>query len=201
MSRAVDYYFAPFSPYAYLGHHRFVLIAAAAGATVNVRPMDLGAVFAVSGGLPLAQRPVQRQAYRLLDLARSAEALGLPINLHPKHFPVDGTAASRLIIAVERHDGPAGALRLAGAMLAAVWAQERDIADAGTLADLLGECWLPAVRMAQAEAPEVVERYEANTRAAIEAQVFGAPSFVIDGELFWGQDRLDFVERALAARP
>ena len=201
MSRTVDYYFAPFSPYAYLGHRRFVTIAAGAGATVNVRPMDLGAVFAVSGGLPLAKRPVQRQAYRLLDLARSAKALGLPIQLHPKHFPVDGAAASRLIVAVDLHDGPQAALHLAGAMLDAVWAQERDIADAGTLADLLGECGLPAVRKAEAEAPEVAARYAENTSAAIEAQVFGAPSFVIDGELFWGQDRLDFVERALSARP
>jgi carboxymethylenebutenolidase len=197
MSRAVDYYFAPFSPYAYLGHRRFVGIAEAARAAVRVLPMDLGPVFAVSGGLPLAQRPAQRQAYRLVDLARSATALELPLNLHPRFFPVNGDAASKLIVAVDAHDGPAAALRLAGAMLDAVWAQERDIADAGTLGDLLGECWLPAIRMAQAEAPEVAARYEANTRAAIEAQVFGSPSFVIDGELFWGQDRLDFVERAL----
>jgi len=198
MNRVVDYYFAPFSPYAYLGHRRFVSIAAEAGATVNVRPMDLGAVFAVSGGLPLAQRPVQRQAYRLLDLARSAKALELPIDLHPRHFPVDGAAASRLIVAVDLYDGPRAALRLAGAMLDAVWARERDIADAGTLADLLGECGLPVARRSQTEAPEAAARFAEHTRAAIEAQVFGAPSFVIDGELFWGQDRLDFVERALA---
>jgi carboxymethylenebutenolidase len=197
MSRAVDYYFAPFSPFAYLGHRRFVGIAEAARAPVRVLPVDLGAVFAVSGGLPLAQRAVQRQAYRLVDLARSAKALGLPLNLHPRFFPVDGTAASKLIVTVDAHDGPAAALRLAGAMLEAVWVQERDIADPGTLADLLAESWLPAIRMTQVEAFEVAARYEANTRAAIEAGVFGAPSFVIDGELFWGQDRLDFVERAL----
>jgi carboxymethylenebutenolidase len=201
MSRAVDYYFAPFSPYAYLGHQRFVDIAAGAHATVRVRPMDLSAIFAASGGLPLARRPVQRQAYRLVDLARTAKAAALPLNLHPKFFPVSGEAASRLVVTVEQRDGDVAALRLAGAMLAAVWAQERDIADARTLADLLAESWLPAARLAQSDAPEVAARYAANTRDALAAQVFGSPSYVIDGEIFWGQDRLDFVQQVLAPTP
>jgi carboxymethylenebutenolidase len=201
LSRAIDYYFAPFSPYAYLGHRRFVEIAAEARATVRVRPMDLIAVFAATGGVPLAQRPVQRQAYRLLDLERNAKASALPLNLHPKYFPVSGDAASRLIVTVEQRDGADAALGLAGAMLMAVWAQERDIADAHTLADLLAECWLPAARLGQSDAPEIAARYAENTRDALSAQVFGSPSYVLDGEIFWGQDRLDFVRQALAPTP
>ena len=198
MPTTVDYYLAPQSPWTYLGHERFVRIAAAAGAAVRVRPMDLGKVFPVSGGLPLGQRAPQRQAYRLVELARFRDTLGLPLNLKPKHFPVPGDDAARLIIAVDRADGAAAALRLTGTVLAAVWAQERNLADAATLAELLTECGLPAERLKASRAPEVQARYEQHTQQAIAAGVFGSPSYVIDGEIFWGQDRLDFVERRLA---
>jgi len=199
VTTAIDYYLAPQSPWTYLGHERFVRIAAAAGATVHVLPMDLGGkVFPVSGGLPLGQRAPQRQAYRLVELARFRDALGLPLNIKPRYFPVAGDDAARLIIAVETADGAAAALRITGAVLAAVWAQERNIADATTLAELLAECGLPAVRLQDSRAREVQARYERNTQQAIDAGVFGSPSYVIDGEIFWGQDRLDFVERRLA---
>jgi len=195
----IDYYLAPQSPWTYLGHERFARIASAAGATVRVRPLDLGGkVFPVSGGLPLGQRAPQRQAYRLVELARFRDALGLPLNLKPKYFPVSGDDAARLIIAVERADGAAAALRLTGAVLSAVWAHERNIADAATLAALLAECGLPAARLEASRTPEVQAAYDANTQRAIDAGVFGSPSYVIDGEIFWGQDRLDFVERRLS---
>ena len=199
MSTAIDYYLAPQSPWTYLGHERFVRIAATAGAEVRVLPMDLGGkVFPVSGGLPLGQRAPQRQAYRLVELARFRDALGLPLNVRPKYFPVAGDDAARLIIAVDAADGSAAALHIAGAVLAAVWAQERNIADAATLAELLAECGLPAGRLEASRSPEVQARYERNTQQAIDAGVFGSPSYVIEGEIFWGQDRLDFVERRLA---
>jgi 2-hydroxychromene-2-carboxylate isomerase len=197
----IDYYLAPQSPWTYLGHERFVRIAAAAGAAVRVLPMDLGGkVFPVSGGLPLGQRAPQRQAYRLVELARFRDALGLPLIVKPRYFPVPGDDAARLIIAVDRADGAAAALRLTGAVLGAVWAQERNIADAATLAELLAECGLPAARLEASRTPEVQAAYDANTRQAIDAGVFGSPSYVINGEIFWGQDRLDFVERRLAGR-
>jgi 2-hydroxychromene-2-carboxylate isomerase len=201
MTVTIDYYLAPQSPWTYLGHERFARIAAAAGATVRVLPIDLGGkVFPVSGGLPLGQRAPQRQAYRLVELARFRDALGLPLNVKPRYFPVPGDDAARLVIAVDQGDGAAAAMRLAGAVLAAVWAQERDIADASTLAELLAECGLSEQRLAESRAPEVQARYEKYTQQAIAAGVFGAPSYVIDGEIFWGQDRLDFVERRLARR-
>lgn len=199
MVRTVDYFLAPQSPWTYLGHERFVRIARDAGAQVHVRPMDLGRIFPASGGLPLARRAPQRQAYRLVDLHRFAMHLGLPLNLQPKFFPVAGDPAARLIVAVDQHDGTDAALRIAGAVMSAVWVQERDIANPDVLGQLLGECHLPAARLEQSHDPAVQQRYDAHTQAAMDANVFGAPSYVIDGELFWGQDRLDFVQRKLSS--
>lgn len=201
MSHIVDYYLAPQSPWTYLGHPRFADIAQAAGARVQVLPIDLGGkVFPVSGGLPLAQRAPQRQAYRLVELKRFAEHLELPLNLQPSFFPVAGDAAARLIIAVQAHDGDGAAMRLTGAVLKAVWAQQRNIADAGVLAALLNETGLAAQRLDDAQAPSVQRQYEANTQRAIDTGVFGSPSYVIEAEIFWGQDRLEFVQRRLARR-
>jgi carboxymethylenebutenolidase len=200
MSLTVDYYFAPQSPWSYLGHQRFWDIARAHGARIRVLPVDLGGkVFPVSGGLPLAKRAPQRQAYRLVELRRFSTWLGAPLNLEPKHFPVNGDDAARLIIAVDLADGEEAAMRLALHVMRAVWAEERHIGDEATLAQLLAEAGLPAARIEQAHSQAVQERYEADTQRAIDAGVFGAPSYVIDGEIFWGQDRLDFVDRRLAA--
>jgi 2-hydroxychromene-2-carboxylate isomerase len=199
LSRHVDYYFAPQSPWTYLGHERFATLAAQSGATVRVLPVDLGKIFPISGGLPLAKRAPQRQAYRLVELKRFSDHLGLPLNLQPKFFPVASDAAARLIVAVDARDGTAAAMKITGAILGAVWAQDRDIADAPTLAALLAENGLDAARLEQSLGADVQARYEANTQAATQLGVFGAPTYVIDGELFWGQDRLDFVQRRLQA--
>ena len=196
----VDYYFTPQSPWTYLGHARFAAIARRAGAEVRVRPVDLGAVFPVSGGLPLGKRAPQRQAYRLVEMTRFSRHLDLPINPQPKFFPVAGDDASRLIIAADMHDGTEAAMALCGAIFAAVWVQERNIADPAVLEAIAAECGLDARRAEQSHSQAVQERYDDYTRQAIEARVFGAPSYVVEGEIFWGQDRLDFVERALRAR-
>ena len=197
MPATVDYYFSPHSPWTYLGHARFAAIAREAGATVRLLPVDLGGVFPVSGGLPLNKRAPQRQAYRLVELRRFSDWLDLPINLRPKYFPVSADDAAQLIIAVDERDGTEPAMRLAEAMLRAVWVEERNIADETVLAGLLAENGLDARRLDDAHTQAMHERYDLDTRLAIEAGVFGAPSYVIDGEIFWGQDRLDFVQRRL----
>ena len=200
MSPVIDYYLAPQSPWTYLGHQRFADIARAAGAPIKVRPVDLGGkIFPVSGGLPLARRAPQRQAYRLVELARFSAHLGVPLNLHPAHFPVAADDAARLIVAVDQADGTDAAMRITGALLRAVWAEQRNIADAQELATVLAACGLPSTRLDEARAPAVQARYEADTQRAIEAGVFGAPTYVVDGEMFWGQDRLDHLERRLNA--
>jgi 2-hydroxychromene-2-carboxylate isomerase len=193
----IDYYLAPQSPWAYLGHERFAAIARRAGARINVMPVDFGKVFAVSGGLPLGQRAPQRQAYRLVELARTSEFLKLPMHVKPLFFPVAGDDVARLTITVGMHDGANAAMAISGAALKACWAEQRNIAALPTLAELLGECGLDAQRLAQSQSPVAQEHYAMFTQKAIDANVFGAPSYVVDGEIFWGQDRLDYLERRL----
>ena len=201
MSHTVDYFFAPQSPWTFMGHERFARIARATGATIKLKPMDLGGkVFPVSGGLPVSKRPPQRQAYRMVELRRHSQFLGIALNPQPRFFPVPADDSARLVIAVDMHDGTEAAMKIAGALMAAVWAQERNVADADVLAQLLAESGLDARRLAQAGEPAVQARYDLNTKEAIDAGVFGAPSYVVDGEIFWGQDRLDFLERKLQSQ-
>ncbi len=197
MSKTIDYYFTPVSPWTYLGHERFVALAKRHGASVNVKPVDLGRIFPVSGGLPLAKRAPQRQAYRLVELKRWSEFLGAPLVLKPKFFPVPADEAALAIIAAEGAGGSAAALRLAGALMRACWAEERDISDLATLGRIAAECGMAAPG-AEARAAAKA-KFEACTQEAIDLQVFGAPSYVYRGEIFWGQDRLDFLDRALAS--
>ena len=194
----VDYYFTPVSPFTYLGHDRLVAIANRHGASIAVKPVDIGKVFSVSGGLPLKQRAPQRQAYRLFELKRWRELLAVPLNLQPKFFPVPGDPASKWILAaLER--GTAEGLKLAGAIMRAVWVEERDVSDAATLAVLAAEQGLDSARLGQrAGEADIGARYDALTQEAIERQVFGAPTYIYRDEPFWGQDRLDFLDRALA---
>ncbi len=199
MSKLVEYYFAPQSPWAYLGHARLAEIAQRHRTRIDVKPCDLGKVFSVSGGLPLPKRPVQRQAYRLIELRRWSEHLGIPLNPQPTHFPVPGDPAAKLIIAAKLAHGGDTAMQLAGAIMRAVWAEERNIGNGTTLAALADECGLDGRALLQAsETASVQAEYERYTNEAIAASVFGSPWYVIDGEAYWGQDRLDFVERALA---
>ncbi len=194
----IDYYFGPQSPWTYLGHERFAKIAAAASAKINVLPVDLGRVFPVSGGLPLAKRAPQRQTYRLVELKRFSEFLGRPLIVQPRYFPVASDDAAKLIIAVDQADGTGAAMRIAGAVMRAVWAEQRNIADPTVLQALLLECELAPRRLDDSQSQAVHERYADDSQRAIDAGVFGAPTYVLDGEMFWGQDRLDFLERRLA---
>jgi 2-hydroxychromene-2-carboxylate isomerase len=197
MTRTIDYYFATISPYAYLGHDRFVAIAQKHGATVAVKPINLGEVFPVSGGLPLSKRAPQRQAYRLVELERWAQHLGKPMRIQPQFFPVNGDLAAHWILAAAE-SGPAQALVLAGAVGRAIWEQDRNIADAATMEAIAAECGLPGALAQRAQAPEIAEKYAELTREAIARGVFGAPTYVVEDELFWGQDRLDFLDRKMA---
>jgi len=199
MGKTVDYYFSPTSPWTYLGHARFAEMAKKHGATVNVKPVDFSKIFPASGGLPLPKRAPQRQAYRLVELRRFRDHLKLPLNLQPKFFPAAGDPAALLIVAANRESGSAAALRLAGAVLRGIWVEERNVADAGTLSAICAEQGLDGAKLAATAQSEAVKiEYESLTQEALARNVFGAPSYVVDGEIFWGQDRLEFVERALA---
>ena len=198
MGKVIDYYFATISPFMYLGHERFLAIAAKRGATIAVKPINLGEVFPVSGGLPLSKRAPQRQAYRLLELQRWAEHLGIPLNREPRFFPVNGDRAAYWILAANERD-PSHALALTGAVGRAIWREERDVADEATLADIAERLGMDAGKLAdRAASEEIIVRYKTFTAEAIERKIFGAPTYVYRDELFWGQDRLDFLDRALA---
>ncbi|HEV2673572.1 MAG TPA: 2-hydroxychromene-2-carboxylate isomerase [Aliidongia sp.] len=194
----VEYYFTPVSPWAYLGHTRFLAIAAATGATIEYKPADYGRIFAISGGLPLAKRAPQRQAYRQFELKRWSALLGLPLNPHPKYFPVPADLAARVIVAATQAEGDVG--RLTADIMRAVWTEERNVSDAATLAAVADAAGFDGAKLlAAAETDAVTAAYGAHTEDAIAAQVFGAPTYIHRGEPFWGQDRLDFLERALRA--
>ena len=198
MAHVVDYYFATVSPYVYFGHDRFIAIAQKHGATIAVKPINLGEVFPVSGGLPLSKRAPQRQAYRLVELSRWSQLLKMPIHIQPKFFPVNGDLAAYWILAA-LETGLAQGLTLTGVVGRAIWEQERNVADAATMEAIATECGLPAAALgARAQTPEIAAKYAALTQEAIARGVFGAPTYVVADELFWGQDRLDFLDRKLA---
>ena len=201
MSKVCQYFFAIHSPWTYLGHERFVAMARRHAVQIEVRPFDLGKVFGVSGGLPLAKRAPQRQAYRLVELARWSELLNLPLNPQPTFFPIPPDAAAKLIIATRTSLGGEAALQVAGAVMRALWAEDKNISDDDTLAQIASGCGFDGRMLVKSsQTAGVQEQYERNSDEALAANVFGAPWYVVDGEGFWGQDRLEFVERALAKR-
>jgi len=187
---------APSSPWTYLGHQRLLDLCAARSIPIRMMPIDLGKVFPQSGGLPLPQRAPQRQTYRLVELARWRDVTGLPLNVQPRFFPVSGDDAALVLIGAQLHHGDLAALDLAGRVLRAVWAEDRNIADPQVMAALISEAGLNAAAIA-ARRHDASARYEAHTQEAIARQVFGAPWYVWRDEPFWGQDRLDLLERAL----
>ena len=199
MSKVVDYFMTPVSPWTYLGHARFRAICARHGAQVHLRVMDLGKVFPASGGVPLKDRAPQRRAYRLVELKRWRDFLGLPLTVEPKFFPVPAEAPATTVLAVLERHGTDAALDVAGDLMRGTWAEERNIADAETLAEVLTKRGLdtPAL-LAHARSAEVAARYIQHSQEAIARGIFGSPSYVYKDELFWGQDRLDFLERAIA---
>lgn len=195
--KTIDYYFSPVSPWTYLGHARLRDIARRHGASIAPKPVDYGRVFPVSGGLPLKQRAPQRQAYRMVELRRWRDFLGVPIQLEPKFFPVSPDLAAKTIIAAAGA-GAEKQLDLSHAFMRACWEQDRDISDAATLVELASGTGLDGAALVKAAGEAAAQaEYDRLTQEAVDRQIFGAPTYVVDGEPFWGQDRLDFVDRAL----
>src|SRR5215470_5665337 len=144
MTKTVDYFFTPVSPWTYLGHERLVAIAQRHGATIVPKLVDLMKVFPVSGGLPLPKRAPQRQAYRLMELARWRDHLGVKITLEPKFFPANEVPAARCVIALREQGRMADAVKVAHAVLYALWAEEKNNGDPATLRSIIAGCGLDA---------------------------------------------------------
>lgn len=192
----LDYYFTLMSPFSYLGHQAFLALARRHAVTVRYRPVRIMQLFAATGGVPLAQRAPARQMYRLLELQRWREARGLALTLKPKFFPTNPARADAAVIAIAAGGGDPADYMLA--MFRALWVEDRDIADDATIGQCLraaGHDTEAILREASGEA--VIQALDANTAAAVELNLPGVPGYARAGEMFWGQDRLDLLERAL----
>jgi len=196
-SRSIDYYFSIHSPWAFIGYDAFREVARRHGARINFRPVLLGELFADTGGLPLARRHPARQRYRLVELKRWRAARGLDFHLSPAHWPFDTGPADRLIIAAQiaGHD----VAPLVGRLGAGVWQRQENLADPAVLAAILAELGLPAALLEAADGDRARAIYQTNHDDAVAADVFGSPSYVLDGEVFWGQDRIDHLDAALSS--
>ncbi|HSB49136.1 MAG TPA: 2-hydroxychromene-2-carboxylate isomerase [Burkholderiales bacterium] len=195
MANPIDFYFDFSSPYGYLASTRIDALAAKHGRNVTWRPHLLGAVFKINGQQPLASIPL-KGVYTAHDLARTARLLKVPFRL-PTKFPVGATAPSRAFYWVSDRD-PALAKRLAQALYHAYFAEDRDISSPEVTANIAAKAGVDRAALAQAlEDPAVKERLRTEVDAAIERGVFGSPFIVVDGEPFWGSDRLDEVDKWL----
>jgi 2-hydroxychromene-2-carboxylate isomerase len=195
----IDYFMTLNSPWTYLGAARFGEIAARHKASVRIKPSKFAEVFAKTGGLPLAKRSPERRAYRMMELKRWRDHLGVPINLEPKHFPSDETIGARLVIAAALQGKDA--CRLALELGRSLWELDGNLGDEVVVAAAAERAGLDAAAIRRAgPSDETLDRvHDQNTAEALERGVFGAPSYVLpSGEIFWGQDRLEFLDRALA---
>ncbi|MHB8269236.1 DsbA family protein [Bradyrhizobium sp.] len=196
MPRQVDYYFSLQSPWAYIGHGLFREVAATYGLKVNHKPVLLLDLFSETGGLPLAKRHPVRQRYRMLELQRWREKRGLNFHLQPAHVPFSGRLADGVVLAaIEAGHDPDAFLRRA---FPAVWEDQLDLADADVLVGLADASGLPGKALVERSASDDISAaYEKNRQDALAVDVFGSPAYVLDGEAFWGQDRIELLADAL----
>jgi 2-hydroxychromene-2-carboxylate isomerase len=199
MPQSIDYYFSLPSPWAYIGHKLFMDLVKTHDIKVNYKPVFLGELFSETGGLPLGKRHPVRQRYRMLELQRWRSKRGLDFHVQPKHWPFDGRLPDGMVIAaIEAGFDPDPLLRRA---FAAVWEGQLDLADSDVLIKLADEAGLPGRQLLdRAASAEIGAAYEKNQKDAQAADVFGSPAYVLNGEVFWGQDRLELLDDALKSK-
>jgi len=191
-----DFYFAAVSPWVYLGNPGLIDLLERHDAEIRLHAVDLGQL-GEHGFLALAQRPKARQNYRLLELKRWSERLKQPLHLHPRYFPVAAATAGHMVLAAQATHSGRRALVLLGQIGRAVWADELDVSDPEVLVKLADGCGFEGRALLEA-APDMAAAALESTEQARSRGVFGVPWYVVDGEDFWGQDRLDFVDQALS---
>lgn len=199
MSKTIDYFLSPMSPWAYLGHEPLHTLLDKFNAAVNVIPIDPGKLFAATGGVPVAQRPIQRQKYRLAELKRWKSFLQSPIIIEPTHFPYNPALVSLVAVAAVNVHGANKAMEVTLSLMKGCWVENRNMGLADEVKKSVESCGLNGDELLEVAGSEQTSiDLEKNTQHAIDVDVFGAPTYIIDGELYWGQDRLDFVERHLS---
>lgn len=197
MTRSVEFWFDVGSPYTYLAWRALPKLAAGKGATIDWRPMLLGGVFKATGNRSPIEVPAKSR-WSLIDMQRWARRIGTTITMNP-HFPINTLALMRAAAAMQTQ-GEQRLLRYLDAVFPAMWVDARDMQDPAAVAAVLGDAGFdPAEVMALAGEPAAKERLRANTEEAVARGVFGAPTFFVGDQMFWGQDRLDFVAQALDA--
>ncbi len=196
MARQIDYYFSLQSPWAYIGHALFHDLASAHQLEVNYKPVVLVDLFSETGGLPLAKRHPARQRYRLMELQRWRDKRGLNFHIRPQYWPLNSRLADGVVIAaIAAGLDPERFVRSA---FIGIWERQLNLADAATITQVADEAGLPGAKLVEQSASSEVERvYEQNRQHAIAADVFGSPAWVLDGEVFWGQDRIELLADAL----
>ncbi|MEM8591577.1 MAG: 2-hydroxychromene-2-carboxylate isomerase [Pseudomonadota bacterium] len=193
----IDYYFATISPYTYLAGTRMEAVAKKHGATVTYKPLDIITLFSRTGGTAPKDRHPARQEYRAQELVRQAERLGMPFNLQPAHWPTNPAPSSYAFIAASKAGG--GDLgELAASFTRACWAEEKDVAQDDVIRDCLSSAGFDAA-LADSGMLQGAEIYTQNLEDAVNAGAFGAPFYITDdGARFWGQDRIDDLDRHLS---
>jgi 2-hydroxychromene-2-carboxylate isomerase len=193
----IEYFYGIPSPFAYLGLARLQSLAKKYNVEIVEKPCDLvGGIFIKTGGLPVPQRSPQRQRFRLDELKRWSEFLNIKINLKPKFFPPkDPHLPSKYTIAANL----LGVEIVFGfELLKQVWSEEKDISDEKNIENVSNLFNLNFKKLSDlAKSDQVSKVYQNNTEEAVAKHVFGSPTYIYNNELFFGQDRLDFLERAL----
>ncbi|MCB1405050.1 MAG: 2-hydroxychromene-2-carboxylate isomerase [Rhodobacteraceae bacterium] len=194
--RQIDYYMSVVSPWTYLCGNRPVEVAAKHDATLVYKPVDPMALFARTGGLPLGQRHESRQEYRFQELRRQSAKLGMPLTLKPAFFPTNPAPAAYAIIAAQEAGG--GDLhKLVQSLCAACWANEQNVAEDEVIQACLVDAGFSA-NLTMSGLMTGADTYARNLEHAILAGVFGVPFFITGTEKFWGQDRIDDLDRHLS---
>jgi len=197
----IDYYFSTLSTWSYVGSRAFRDLAKRCDVKVHHKPTNLLTLFEATGGLPAGQRPPQRQAWRKIEMKRWSTKRGLPMNFDPAHWPVNPRLADGAVLVAIREAGEETAGQLADALMRAVWEEERNIAEPETVAAIANENGLEGPALVDAASgSKISEVIKQNTQDAIDRGLFGAPSYCVGDEFFWGQDRLDMLEDALKDR-
>jgi 2-hydroxychromene-2-carboxylate isomerase len=196
---SIDYWFSLASPWAFLGHDPLMQLAKAHDLAIIYKPVFLPDVFKETGGLPLHLRAPARRHYRNIELQRWRELRGVPLKLKPTHWPFDPKPADCCVTAIVEAGGdPSGFMRT---LWQACWVADEDCAPRAKLAELLSATGHDAEDvLAAAESETVQAIYTGHVAEAIAAGVIGSPCYVLAGEVFWGQDRLDLLARALESK-
>lgn len=196
MPKPIEFHFDFSSPYSYIASEQIEPVATRHGRTVDYKPVLLGAVFKVAGGAPLTEQYGPKANYAKRDFERSARFAGVPYQ-QPSRFPIGSVSAKRSVVWLQQHR-PELVARFIHAVYRAFFVDDRDISDAAVVSAIAREVGIDANELAAgSQQPEIKERLRSQVDQAIQAGIFGAPTIIVDGEVFWGNDRIPQIERWL----